>query len=156
MTRFVGTPESRELSIPYCALRVHPRQAVPGHLCLELLCSSVRACPGTPHTYPALPKFLGPGVEISPWESQWVCWAAGHGAEPEGLAASLLERSPCSQQGCVLEQLTLRECWKAPPGEMKSDLWAFIWRFLCCLCAEGSLLQLGIVALSIVWMDRQE
>lgn len=89
-----------------------------------------------------------------PAESQWMCWAAGHGAEPEGLAASLLERSSCSEhRGVVLEQLTLRKCWKAPAGEMKANLWAFIWRFPHCLCAEESLLQPHIIAQSIIRTD---
>lgn len=124
-----GDSREPELSIPYRALRVPPRQAVRG-----AGCALVWTCSGTSHTHCALPKFLGPSVEIPPCQRQWMCWAAGDGAGPEDLAARLLESSSCSEHGCVLEQLTLRKCWKAPPGEMKSHLWGFIWGFVLSLC----------------------
>lgn len=143
----MARPHGHSMSIPPCALRVHP-----GGCACSWLCSPAWACSGTLTPKPISSQI--PGTTVGEGcggltllgSSSW-SWAPGH-------CSSLLERFPCREHGgVVLGQLTLRKCWKASPREVKSDLWAFIWRFLCCLCVEGSLLHLCINPLSIFWTD---
>lgn len=88
-----------------------PSECTPGRLCLQLaLLFTVDLLRRFSHS---LCSSQIPGPQC--WRAAWrcrpaesrVCWAAGHGAEPEGLAASLLESSSCREhRGAVLEQLT--------------------------------------------------
>lgn len=87
-----------------------------------------------------------------PAESWWMYWWAG--LEQQQKRGS--QPAPCSEHGgIVLGWLSPGKCCRAPNGEteMKSNLWAFIWRFLHCVCAEGSLVELHLTARSIIWVD---